>query len=71
MWKFCSFMGILFLAAISFLIYAGSKGKELSEIAQEISKEMGCEYLGSARDLPNIKFLDCNGEIKLIRVRLK
>lgn len=42
---------------------------EQSNKAQDIAKEMGCSYIGSARDLSSVKFLDCNGEIKMIRIK--
>jgi formate hydrogenlyase subunit 4 len=56
---------------IGVLAYAIPKDIERTDRAQEIAKAMGCEYVGSARDLNSIKFLDCNGEIKMIRVKLK
>ena len=37
--------------------------------ARDIAKQQGCEYIGSARDLPQVKFMDCGGEIKMMRVK--
>lgn len=28
-------------------------------------EKFGCEYLGTARDMPSVAFFNCNGEIKL------
>ena len=58
-------------ATILFLAYAIPSSIERDNRAEAIAKDMGCEYIGSARDLASIKFLDCNGEIKIIRVKRK
>lgn len=31
------------------------------------TSSIGCEYVGSLKDLPQIKFFDCKGEIKLFK----
>lgn len=51
------------------LIYAIPRDIALSNRAEMIANEMGCIVIGSARDLNSVKFLDCNGEVKLIRVQ--
>jgi hypothetical protein len=40
-----------------------------SDRARDIAKQQGCEYIGSARDLPQVKFMDCGGEIKMVKVK--
>jgi hypothetical protein len=40
-----------------------------SDRARDIAKQQGCEYIGSARDLPQVKFMDCSGEIKMVKVK--
>lgn len=39
--------------------------------AETIAAEQGCEYIGNARDLRSVKFMDCNGEVKVYRVKVK
>lgn len=63
-------IGVL-IGFIGIMVYLIPRDIERTSRAQEIAKEMGCEYIGSARDLGSVKFLDCNGEIKIIRVKLK
>lgn len=60
---FCVF-GIMWLCF--FLI---PQDFERTDKAKDIAQEMGCQYIGSARDLNSIKFLDCAGTIKMIRVK--
>ena len=57
------------LATIALLVILIPQDIEKTDRAKEIAKELNCEYLGSARDMGSIKFLDCNGTIKLIRVK--
>ena len=35
--------------------------------AKQWAQENNCEYLGSPRDLHDVKFFDCNGEIRVKR----
>ena len=65
------FVFSLFAGMILTLLYMVPKVIERDNRAQEEAKAMGCEYIGSARDLGSIKFLDCNGQIKIIRVQTK
>lgn len=37
--------------------------------ALDIAAETGCEYIGIARDVPSVGFFDCNGEVKLKRLK--
>ena len=53
------------------MVYLVPRDLERTARGEAIAKEMGCEYIGSASDLGSVKFLDCNGEIKIIRVKLK
>lgn len=64
-WAFI-FLVVLFVGILAFVIPRDIKR---TDRAQEIANNMGCTLIGSARDLNSIKFLDCNGEIKLIRVK--
>lgn len=56
------FMGLI-------LIYVIPRDIDRSNRAEKIADEMGCIVIGSARDLNSVKFLDCNGEVKAIRVQ--
>ena len=42
---------------------------EKTSTAIEIANSKGCEYIGSARDLSQVKFFDCNGKIEMVRVK--
>ena len=64
-------MGTILVLFVGIMAYLIPRDIERTSKAEAIAKEMGCEYLGSARDLNSVKFLDCNGEIKIIRVKLK
>ena len=68
---FIGLLCTLVAVTILFLVYIVPKDIERDLRTEQIAKEMGCTYIGSARDLGSVKFLDCDGEIKLIRVRLK
>lgn len=65
------FIMVLVIGTIVILAYAIPQEYERSDRAKAIADQMGCEYIGSARDLNSIKFLDCNGEVKVIRVQVK
>ena len=66
---FIAIMVAAVVGGILFLTYHIPKQTERDNRAKAISEQMGCEYIGSARDLGSVKFLDCNGEIKAIRVK--
>ena len=56
-------------AVLMIIFYAIPRDIVRSQTAAQIATEMGCEVIGSARDLNSVKFLDCNGEVKVIRVK--
>ena len=37
--------------------------------AKEIAESMKCEYLGSAKNLDNVRFVNCNGEVRMFFLR--
>jgi hypothetical protein len=51
----------ILLGTAFFLVYQTNKARNLE------AQEMGCEYLGNARDLYSVAFYDCNGTIVLRR----
>lgn len=57
---------IILLIAIPFVLVS-AKAEE--DRADQLAASMGCENLGSARYVESVKFFDCGGEIKLVRVR--
>ena len=58
------------VAGIVWLAFIGiPRDFERTYKGKEIAQEMGCQYIGSARDLNTVKFLDCDGQIKMIRVK--
>ena len=65
-WSFITAIGIV-LAAVVFWVMP----KEIARTdqARTFAEQQGCEYLGSARDLREVKFMDCGGEIKMVRVK--
>ena len=63
-------MIVMLVAFVGLMAYLIPRDIERTSKAKAIADEMGCEYIGSARDLNSVKFLDCNGEIKVIRVKL-
>lgn len=68
--KFLNVMiGLFVVVCIWAIFYALPRDIERTDRAKEIAQSMGCEYIGSARDLSSVKFLDCNGEVKAIRVK--
>jgi hypothetical protein len=39
------------------------------EKAEKFERDLGCEYIGRARDLKSVAFYDCKGEIVMRRVK--
>ena len=37
--------------------------------AKEIAESMKCEYLGAAKNLENVRFINCNGDVRMIFLR--
>jgi hypothetical protein len=65
-WSFITAIGVV-LAGVVFWVMP----KEIARTdqARTFAEQQGCEYLGSARDLLEVKFMDCGGEIKMMRVK--
>ena len=57
---------IFFSALIIVLIHMSNKS---ADRANEYAQSIGCTYIGRARDLPGVRFFDCNGEIKMVRIQ--
>ena len=57
---------IILIVSIPFVL---ASVKDQEDRADQLAASMGCENLGSARYVESVKFFDCGGEIKLVRVR--
>lgn len=55
------------LAIIFFIFFVIFHIVEDNAKDKNIASSMGCESLGSARDIPQIVFFDCDGEIRMYR----
>lgn len=62
-------IGVTMIVIITILVYFIPKEMKRHDRAEEIATEMGCELIGSARDLNSVKFIDCNGEVRIVRVK--
>lgn len=65
------FIITLALILVAMLVVAIPREVKRGNKTKEVAKEMGCEYIGTARDLTSVKFFECNGEIKLVRVKVE
>lgn len=54
---------------IGLLAWAIPQSIERSNKADELASQMGCVSLGHARDMNSVYFFDCNGVIKLERIK--
>lgn len=65
------FMPLVFITLLGFLVILVllvPERVEQTSKAKQIAQDMNCKFIGTARDLNSVYFLDCNGEVKLIRV---
>jgi predicted secreted protein len=63
---FVSICIFFWLIVVFFILPAIKTQDNQSDI---IAKEMNCTDLGTARDMRVVRFFDCNGEIKLVKVK--
>ena len=61
--------GILFLGLVALAIWLIPREIDRADRAQAIAQAQGCEYVGRARDLHSIYFMDCGGEIRMTRIK--
>lgn len=57
------------VAICALLFIAIPQEMDRSDRSRVIANEMGCVYIGYARDLTSVRFFDCNGVIKMERVK--
>lgn len=67
-WLFRILMAFFFVFFVVFMGWAIPEHIERTSKAKE-AIDVGCVYLGSARDLNSVHFYDCNGEIKMKRIK--
>jgi hypothetical protein len=56
-----------FMAVFLFVVVPENYAKEKK--AKQIAEQMKCEYLGSAKHLDEVKFINCHGEIKMFLLK--
>lgn len=61
--------GILVVLFVALGIWLIPQEMNRADRAQAIAHSKGCEYVGRARDLHSIYFMDCNGEVRMIRIK--
>lgn len=59
----------LFILVIGALFYVLYIVNDENEKLTFKAHSQGCEYIGRARDLNRVAFFDCNGTIKMERVK--
>lgn len=62
------FAAVVFITLMGGLVVLALLVLEQTSNAKQIAQDMNCKFIGTARDLNSVYFLDCNGEVKLIRV---
>ena len=68
-WLIKGLLGTLVLATLFLLFVVLPEDMERSARAKQLADDMGCTYIGSARDLNSVKFFQCGDDIVLKRVR--
>jgi hypothetical protein len=66
---FWSFIAVISSVMAAVVFWVMPKEIARTDQARAFAEQQGCEYLGSARDLREVKFMDCAGEIKMVRVK--
>lgn len=60
---------LLLAFVVVLLMYLIPRDIDRTNRAEELAKQMGCDLIGSARDLGSVKFFDCNGDVVMKRVK--
>jgi len=67
------FVGFMYLAIVGIIIvlffWIIPQDISRNEKAEEWAKQNNCEYIGSARNLNSVKFFECDGEVKMQRMK--
>lgn len=66
--RYVLFCLILFVISYAGILAIFDLVKEI-DTRSEHAKSIGCEYIGRARDLNSVAFYDCNGIVKMERVK--
>jgi hypothetical protein len=59
----------LIITFIGFFVYVIPLDMDRTKRAEQLATEMGCTYIGNARDLNSVKFFQCGENIVLRRVK--
>ena len=62
------FWVIVGLAGLTLFVLVPAQVQRMTK-AENNPPEEGCVFLGNARDLTTVFFYDCNGEIKMKRIK--
>lgn len=62
-------VALIALSIVIICVYLIPRDIDRVNRAEKMAQQMGCEYIGSARDLNSVKVFDCNGEIVMKRVK--
>jgi hypothetical protein len=65
-WSFIAVISAV-MAAVVFWVVPTEIAR--SDRVRAVAEQQGCEYLGKARDLSEVRFMDCDGEIKMVRAK--
>lgn len=53
------------IIAVAILGFGGYNTHQQETNRHVVADELGCKYIGSARDLHGVAFYNCNGEVKM------
>lgn len=59
---------LIVILALTFFWLVPIESRRASE-ARRIAEDRGCEFIGRARDLGTVYFLDCGGRVEMVRVK--
>ena len=62
-------MATVAIVVASLIYVVVPRSVEHHDRAKAVAESMGCELVGSVEHLNTIKYIECNGEIRMIRVK--
>lgn len=60
---FSLFTAACLVLAITIVGFGAYNGYQQESTRHQVADELGCRYIGSARDLREVAFYDCNGSV--------
>lgn len=62
--------GLMFYGAFLILVMNGIEKMSSEETSIRIvALIQNCNYMGTSKDIPEIGFMDCNGEIRMMKLK--